>query len=219
MASPTAERSRSQAASGTRSPRLPRAERRDQLLDSALTLISEQGYGGVTMEGVAREAGIAKTVVYDAFGDKRELLRALFEREQTRVLSALADAVPTPPLSGDPAKLLGEAIATALESVRRYPETWRLILVPADGTPPSLRDEVNRHRERLVKQVEPMIAWGTEQLGITPLDPELTAHALIAAAEDAARLTLTHPRRFPPDRIADYAAQVVAVVAGTAAQG
>ena len=30
------------------------------------------------------------------------------------------------------------------------------------------------------------------------------------SAEDAARLTLTHPRRFPPDRIASYAADVVA---------
>ena len=100
--------------------------------------------------------------------------------------------------------------------MRRYPETWRLILVPADGTPPSLRDEVNRHRERLVKQVEPMIAWGTANLGIGQLDPELTAHALIAAAEDAARLSLTHPGRFPPERIASYAAEVVAVFRGAA---
>jgi AcrR family transcriptional regulator len=197
---------------GPRSPRLPRAERRDQLLDSALKLISEEGYGGVTMEGVAREAAIAKTVVYDAFGSKRGLLQALFEREQQRVLAALADAVPTPPLSGDPAEILAGAITTALEAVRRYPQTWRLILVPADGTPPSLRAEVNRHRERLVRQVEPMIAWGTRRLGLGHLDPELSAHALIAAAEDAARLTLTHPRRFPPERMASYAADLVAAV-------
>ena len=206
------------AGRAARPARMPRAERRDQLLDSALKLISDKGYAGVTMEGVAREAEIAKTVVYDAFGDKGELLQALFEREQARVLTALAEAVPTPPLSGDPAEILAGAIAKGLESVRRYPDTWRLILVPADGTPLSLRDEVNRHRERLVKQVEPMIAWGTAELGIRQLDPELTAHALIAAAEDAARLTLTHPRRFPPDRIASYAADVVAVVGGIPAR-
>jgi AcrR family transcriptional regulator len=216
MASTATEpRTSARPGGGARSPRLPRAERRDQLLDATLRLISEHGYGGVTMEGVAREAEIAKTVVYDAFGNKRELLQALFEREQRRVLSALAEAVPTPPLSGDPAEILAGAIAKGLESVRRYPETWRLILVPADGTPPEMRDAVNRHRERLVKQVEPMIAWGTEQLGISRLDPELTAHALIAAAEDAARLTLTHPRRFPPERIAAYAAEVVAVVSAS----
>ena len=196
------------------SPRLPREERRDQLLDATLRLIAERGFAGVSMEAVAREAEIAKTVVYDAFGSQEELLKALFEREQERVLSAIAAAVPTLPLSGDPAEILAGAITTALEAVRRHPDTWRLILLPADGTPVPMRDEVNRHRERLVHQIEPMVAWGTEQLGLGHLDPELAAHAIIAGAEDAARLTLTHPRRFPPRRIASFAADLVTAIGG-----
>jgi AcrR family transcriptional regulator len=195
-----------------RSPRLPRAERREQLLDAALRLIAERGYGGASMEAVAREADIAKTVVYDAFGDLRGLLQALYEREQERVLSALAAAVPTPPLEGEPAEILAESIRTALEEVRRHPEAWRLILLPADGTPPSLRDEVSRHRERLVRQIEPMAAWGIAELGLGDLDPELAAHAILAGAEDAARLTLTHPRRFPPERIAGFAADLITAI-------
>lgn len=195
------------------SPRLPREERRDQLLDATLRLIAEHGFAGVSMEAVAREADIAKTVVYDAFGNQGEMLKALFEREQKRVLDAIAAAVPSPPLTGDPAEILAGSISTALEAVRRHPDTWRLILLPADGTPLALRDEVNRHRERLVRQIEPMAAWGTEQLGLGKLDPELTAHAIIAGAEDAARLTLTHPRRFPPERIASFAAELLTAVA------
>jgi hypothetical protein len=54
-----------------------------------------------------------------------------------------------------------------------------------------------------------MVAWGTERLGLGHLDPELAAHAIIAGAEDAARLTLTHPRRFPPRRIASFAADLL----------
>lgn len=195
------------------SPRMPRAERRDQLLDATLRLIAEHGFGGVSMEAVAREAEIAKTVVYDAFGDKRGLLRGLFEREQERVLSAIAEAMPALPLAGDPAAILVDSITRVLESVRRYPETWRLIVVPADGTPPALRDEVNRHRDRLVHQVEPMVEWGIAQLGLGHLDAELGAHAIIAGAEDAIRLTLTHPRRFPPRRLAEFAADLLAAVA------
>jgi AcrR family transcriptional regulator len=195
------------------SPRLPREERRDQLLDATLRLIAEHGYVGVSMEAVAREAKIAKTVVYDAFGTKGGLLKALFEREQERVLSAIAAALPTPPLEGDPAAILAESIGTALEAVRRHPDTWRLILLPADGTPPAVRDEVNRHRERLVRQLEPMVDWGTERLGLGHLDAELVAHAIIAGAEDAARLTLTHPRRFPPERIAGFAADLLTAIA------
>ncbi len=193
--------------------RLPREQRREQLLDAALKLIAEHGFAGVSMEAIAREAEIAKTVVYEAFGNLEDLLGALLEREQRRVLEAIVASVPQLPLSGDPAEILAGSIRTALEAVRAHPDTWRLILLPADGTPPSVRAEVNRHRERLVAQVEPMAAWGIEQLGLGSLDPELVAHTLISAAEDAARLTLTHPRRFPPERLASFATDLLTAIA------
>lgn len=195
------------------SPRLPRPERREQLLDAALRIIAAHGFGGVSMEAVAREADIAKTVVYDAFGNQRELLRALLEREQERVLSAIAAAMPTPPLTGDPAEILADSLEAVLDAVHRHPHTWRLILLPADGTPPVVRTEVERHRERLLRQMEPLVAWGTQQLGFGHLDPELTAHVILATAEDAARLTLTQPRRFPPQRLSRFAADALSAIA------
>lgn len=195
------------------SPRLPRKERREQLLDAALGLISEHGFTGISMEAVAREADIAKTVVYDAFGNQSEMLKALFEREQERVLAAIADAMPKWPLEGEPAEILAGAIRSALAAVQANPDTWRLILLPADGIPPALRDEVNRHRELLVKQVEPMAQWGQEQMGLGSIDAEITAYAILAGAEDAARMTLTYPDRFTPERIAKYASDLLTLVA------
>jgi AcrR family transcriptional regulator len=190
-------------------PRMPPEERREQLLDATLRLIAADGLAAVSMEAVAREAQIAKTVVYDAFGSKRELLKALFEREQESVLSAIAEAIPTPPLAGDPAELLVESLTAVLEAVQRNPHTWRLILLPADGTTPALREEVDRHRERLLRQIEPLVGWGAERLGLGQLDPELAAQLILGSAENAARLTLTHPRRFPPRRIAEFAADLL----------
>jgi AcrR family transcriptional regulator len=210
------QRTGSAATSGRRrgyAPRLPRAERREQLLDAALRLIAGRGFGGVSMEAVAREAEIAKTVVYDAFGNREGLLRALLEREQRRVLEAIADAMPTPPLTGDPAEILARSIQAVLESVRAHPETWRLILLPADSAPPEMRERVNRHRDRLVAQVEPMAAWGVAGLGLGHLDAELVAHMIIGAAEDGARLALTHPDRFPPERLAGFAADLLRGIA------
>jgi AcrR family transcriptional regulator len=194
------------------SPRLSREERRRQLLDATLQLIAQHGYGGVSMEAVAREADIAKTVVYDAFGNQRELLKALLEREQERVLSALAAAVPTPPLAGDPGQILVESLTRVLTAVREYPDTWRLILLPADGTPPSVRADVERHRQRLLRQIEPMVAWGAKQLGLGHLDPELAAETILGSAENAARLTLTKPRLYPPERIAAFAADLLQIL-------
>jgi len=194
------------------SPRVPREERREQILDAALSLVADRGFGGVSMEAVAREIGIAKTVVYDAFDNQPELLRALFEREQQRTLAEVAAAVPKPPLEGDPGEILAESISTLLGAVREHPDTWRLILLPADGTPPALQEEVNRHRERLLDQLEPMVAWGMQRLGLGEVDPELATRMILGSAEDAARLTLTHPRRFPPDRIASFVVDLLAAI-------
>src|SRR5437588_150784 len=117
------------------SPRRPREERREQLLDGALRVLDADGFGGLTIEGVAREVDLAKTVVYDTFGRREELLRALLMREQERALSTL----------------------------------------PA-------------------------------------------AHALVAFGEAAIRLALTQPDRFPPERFAGFAADLLATIAGPPAR-
>jgi AcrR family transcriptional regulator len=193
--------------------RLPKEERREQLLDVTLKLIYEQGYGGVSMEAVAREAEIAKTVVYDAFSNQQELLNALWKREQARVLTSIAEALPALPLEGDPGRILSASMRSVLESVHENPMTWRLILQRADGTPPAVRDAINRHRDRLLAQVQPMVAWAAGELGAPSLDSELLAHTLIAGAEEAVRLTLAHPRQFPPERLAGFAIDLLEAVA------
>lgn len=195
-------------------PRLPREERREQVFDATLHLIAEHGFSGVSMEAVAREVGVAKTVVYDSFANKEELLNALFVREQERTLAEIDAVIPTPPLEGEPDQLLADSIERLLEAVAEHPDAWRLILMPADGMPPIVRDEVNRHREALVDQIEPMIAWGMKRLGLD-LDSELAAAGILGAAENAARLSLQHPNRFPPKRIAAFAADVVKTVRKT----
>ena len=183
------------------------------MLDATLRLIGERGVAAVSMEAVAREAEIAKTVVYDAFGNQDGLLRALLEREQERVLGAIADAIPTVPLEGDPADILSGSIRKVLDAIRANPETWRLILLPADGAPPEMRERVNHHRDRLVTTIEPMAAWGIERLGLGHLDAELVAHMIIGTAEDAGRLTLTQPEKFPPERLAKFSTDLLRAVA------
>ena len=84
-----------------RSPRrrLPPEVRREQVLDAGRRLLSEGGAHSLTIEGVAAEAGVSKTVVYNAFDDLDGLVLALVEREERHALAALAEAAPD--LSGD----------------------------------------------------------------------------------------------------------------------
>ncbi|HUE26487.1 MAG TPA: helix-turn-helix domain-containing protein, partial [Solirubrobacteraceae bacterium] len=57
-------------------PRMPPAERREQLIDAALDVILRHGYGGVSIEAIARTAGVTRPVVYDHFPNLGRLLQA-----------------------------------------------------------------------------------------------------------------------------------------------
>src|SRR4051812_50197364 len=81
-------------------PRMPPEERREQLLDATLGLIADQGYEAVSMEGISRQAGVAKPGVYDLFGSLADLLEALLDREEERALNQLAELMPVP--AGEP---------------------------------------------------------------------------------------------------------------------
>src|SRR6266567_3249561 len=91
----------------TRQPRMPIEVRRQQALDAALSLIIRHGYGEVTMQAIAREANLAKPVLYNAYPRLGPLLMALLEREQARALTALAEALPPQEAdTTDPTELL-----------------------------------------------------------------------------------------------------------------
>ena len=47
--------------------------KRAAILDAARALFVEQGFGGVSMDGIAAQAGVSKLTVYSHFGDKETL--------------------------------------------------------------------------------------------------------------------------------------------------
>ncbi len=60
--------------------RLDAATRRDQILDAANEIFAERGYGEVTIEDVAKSAGVARGLVHHYFGGRKEVFIALLER-------------------------------------------------------------------------------------------------------------------------------------------
>src|SRR5437762_5651010 len=62
-----------------RSSRLPRHERRRQLLDAALEVFVAQGYHAAAMDDIAERAGVSKPVLYQHFPGKLELYLALLD--------------------------------------------------------------------------------------------------------------------------------------------
>jgi AcrR family transcriptional regulator len=186
------------------------SERREQLIDAALQVIVDQGYEGVSIEAIARTAGVTRPVIYDHFPNLGALLQALIEREERIALAQLAEVIPGPELAGsaDPVALLGSGVRRFLEAVTSRPPTWRIILLPLDGTPAIVREHVETNRARILERLQQLVLWGTgENAGA--LDVELAAGSILALAEEAGRRVLTDPRRFSPQR---YEAFVLAIV-------
>ena len=183
-------------------PRLPPEERREQLLDATLELIVDGGYGAVSMEAVARAAGVTKPVVYDLFGTLGKLLEQLFDREEERALGALTEAIPFSQPDEDPDEVLIAAASAFFEAVGRRPHAWRLILLPVEGTPQAVIGRVERGRDLIRRQIEDLVQWGLDERGgPSGLEAELAAYAIVALGEQAARLLITEPERFTPARL------------------
>src|SRR3954466_9889877 len=75
--------------------RMTAAERREQLLDVTKAIVAERGFHAVSIEAVAREAGVTRPLIYGHFGDLNGMLEALVERESLRALTQLASILPT----------------------------------------------------------------------------------------------------------------------------
>ncbi len=194
-------------------PRMPPAQRREQLIDAALSVILEQGYGGVSIEAVARTAGVTRPVVYDHFPNLGRLLHALVEREERYALEQLQQVVPDDPGDLEPAELLVGGVRRFLEAVASRPATWRIILLPLEGTPAIVRDHVEKNRARTQERIERLVRWavGGPELP-EDLDVELTARAIRCLGEEAGRTLLTDPVRYSPERYADFVTSVITLL-------
>jgi AcrR family transcriptional regulator len=191
---------------GARSKRMSSAERREQILDVTKVLAREQGFHRLSIDGVARAAGISRPIVYGHFGDLAGLLNALVERESERASLQLAALLPRDLGAGDPSTILGAALRAFLEAVRAEPATWTLVLMPVEGTPDILRERFLAERQSVTAQLAAAVGpWmNSGPSGLSP-DPELTARVLQALSEELARLTLESPDRYPVDRLVEYA--------------
>jgi AcrR family transcriptional regulator len=180
--------------------RMSAAERREQLLDVTKSIVGEHGLHAVSIEAVAREAGITRPIVYHHFDDLQALLEAMLDRESSRALRQLAGVLPTDLARGDRREALLAALRAYLETVRADPVTWQLVLMPPEGAPAILRERVARGREAVVATLAEVV-----RPGLASPDPGLTARALSAVADEAARLLLADPDEYPIDRLVAHA--------------
>jgi hypothetical protein len=128
-------------------------------------------------------------------------VQALIAREETCALAQLAEVVPEAPQEGDPAELFAAGVRRFLDAVASRPDTWRIILLPLEGTPAIVREHVETNRARLLQRLEELVVWAIERSRIPEdLDVEIGARAILRLSEEAGRMVLIDAERFSPER-------------------
>jgi len=177
--------------------RVPAEQRRADLLDAALSLVAAAGQSAVTMAAVAERAGVTKPVVYGVFDNRADLLDALLRREQEQALGQVLEILPRD-LAASPLELLPRVLSDFLDVVARTPDRWRCVVLPMPDLPAEFHAARDAARALTVARAQDfaraVLPW---------LDAEIAAHTMVTLAEMAARLVLTEPDRFQPDRFVE----------------
>jgi AcrR family transcriptional regulator len=194
-------------------PRLPRDQRREQLLDAAMTALADCELHELSMEAVAEAAGVGKPVLYTAFGTRSELVDALLHREHQRGLEQVLATMP------DDLTILGATNAYAatvkafLAAALDNPARWRLILTVPDSAPREYRHALRQARSAILLQAELLAKAGIAlESHLEGLDPALLGHTMLSFAEMLGRLAVSDPDTYPRERLESYAATAMALL-------
>jgi AcrR family transcriptional regulator len=181
--------------------RLPAAERRQQLVDTALGLFAERGLHGTSMDDIADAAGVTKPVLYQHFASKRALFLELLDDVGKQLLESIAAATAD---AASPREQVEAGLTAYFQFVADYHSSFELLF--GDG---SRRDE---EFASAVERVEGVIAEFIAALINVDLDAEhrlLLAHAVVGLAEGASRRWVaagaTEPANVAAGRVANLA--------------
>lgn len=152
--------------------RMPRAERRAQILDAATRAFARTGFAATGLDHIAAEAGVTHVILYRHFASKTDLYRAVLDRACTR----LADTV-------GPDTYDANSIPALLRAAAADPDGFRLLFRHA-AREPEFRDIIDDIRSASTEIAHRHL---TDQLPDSPwrtwaarLIPTLTLEAVIA---------------------------------------
>jgi AcrR family transcriptional regulator len=181
------------AAPATR-PRFAEASQallRDVILDAGEGLLTERGWGGVSMAAVAGRAGVSRQTIYNEFGDRAGFALAYVLRETDRFLGGVEQAI----LEGAarPSDALAAGIEVFLTEARENPMV-RSIVTGEGGS---------NLLELVTTDGGPVLATGTERVaaiinqkwpGLHPGDVQILSETVVRLAISHAALPSAPPR-------------------------
>ena len=113
------------------------AERREEILDAAMSEFAAKGLHGASTDAIARSAGISQPYLFRLYGTKKELFLAVVNRGFRRTLEAFQLGVGrSQGVTEDVCEAMGKAYVELLDSGDRYVAEGRTFMaLDGCGTP------------------------------------------------------------------------------------
>jgi AcrR family transcriptional regulator len=168
-----------------RSNRLPRHERRRQLLDAALEVFVARGYHAAAMDEIAERAGVSKPVLYQHFPSKLELYLALLDESVGGLVDTVRSALRS---TSENKQRVGATFGAYFEFVGGHDEAYRLVFESDLSNEPAVRARLDRVQQECADLVSEVVK---EDAGISDEEARLLSIAMVGMAQVSARYWLS----------------------------
>jgi AcrR family transcriptional regulator len=165
--------------------RLPPAERRELVLESAGRLFGERGYAHTSLDEIAAAAGVTKPILYRHFDSKKALYLALLERHRADLPRFIARVPSDLPFD----ERVEAILETWFDYVSEHGYAWRMIFRDSGGDA-EIREFRRGNQERARDVLASFVA---SQKGVPKAQVEPLAEFLRAGGAGLALWSLDHP--------------------------
>jgi AcrR family transcriptional regulator len=168
-----------------RSNRLPRHERRRQLLDAALEVFVTQGYHAAAMDDIAERAGVSKPVLYQHFPGKLELYLALLDESVDALVETVREALRS---TTENRQRVAATFTAYFEYVAGAGQAFRLVFESDLSNEAAVRDRLERGQRECAAMISPMVR---QDAGLTDDEANLVSVGMVGLAQVTARYWLS----------------------------
>jgi AcrR family transcriptional regulator len=174
-----------------RSTRLPRHERRAQLLDAALEVFVSQGYHAAAMDEIAERAGVSKPVLYQHFPSKLKLYLALLDQSVDELLETVRDALRS---TEDNRQRVAATFSAYFEYVESEGQAFRLVFESDLSNEAAVRERLERGQQECAEMISQMVR---QDAGLDEDEAHLLSVGMVGLAQVTARYWLSTRDHIP----------------------
>ncbi|MGU3436037.1 TetR/AcrR family transcriptional regulator [Actinomycetes bacterium M1A6_2h] len=187
-----------------------RAATRERLLDGAMEVFVERGFGRATLEQVCERAGFTRGAFYSNFDSMDEVFVALWRRQSSAHVDRIRSALGTVESTGHSS--LSDVLAQALPTLR-LDLSWQILTAEFNAHAarnPAVAHMVSTHRRAMRDALMPLVVDALAVFGRTlPDDPDTMGRALLAVYDGTMAQQMIEPEA---ENVSALAYELIATV-------